>query len=198
MRVWSIQPQDVWESLYENGIWRAQESFVYKEWRFAYQWMMQHLGQRISPSPVENIVPIWVWRLWRGSKQPRPDLRFAGHLPKGTAGVRMELEMPEDQLLLSDFDLWHYVLNYFYLPSSQRDAQKFDARIKKAGLDYYRTKPLPDANFHAEIERSWERVFDIDRPKSAYARKREDKIIQGVTWELKLSDVQAVTQFIAR
>jgi hypothetical protein len=36
-------------------------------------------------------------------------------------GVRLELEIPDGTALLSDFSLWHYPLNYWYLPSTGED-----------------------------------------------------------------------------
>ena len=46
-------------------------------------------------------------------------LAVCGHLPKGERGVRLELQVADDRVLLSDFDLWHYVLNYWYLPETR-------------------------------------------------------------------------------
>jgi hypothetical protein len=33
---------------------------------------------------------------------------------KGEKGVRLTINCPADRVLLSDFSLWHYVLNYWY------------------------------------------------------------------------------------
>ena len=64
-------------------------------------------------------MPIWAWYQWEGSRR-KPDLRASGYLPKGEPGVRLELRVADDRVLLSDFDLWHYVLNYWYLPKSEK------------------------------------------------------------------------------
>jgi hypothetical protein len=50
-------------------------------------------------------------------------------------------------------------------------------------------KPLPDRGAHEIIERSWERMFDPRWTNRAVTRKRAEKIIQAVLWELWLDDV---------
>ncbi len=42
---------------------------------------------------------------------------------------RLKLECPADRVLLSDYSLWHYVLNYWYLPSSEADGDAFERDI---------------------------------------------------------------------
>jgi hypothetical protein len=112
--------------------------------------------------------------------------------------VRIELEIGDNRVLLSDFQLWHYALNYWYLPASVRDGQEFDAELKAAGVCYYRTKPVPDVKLHARIERSWERIFDLGWSSRAFTAKRAERTIQGVVWDIWLGDIRGVTEFTAR
>jgi hypothetical protein len=125
----------------------------------------------------------------------RPDLRFSNFLEKGTRGVRLEIDIPDEQVVLSDFDKWHYVLNYWYLEENEEDGELFDKEIKKRGLDYYQQKPLPDPYYHQKIVDSWKRIFDIE------SRNEEEKrslSIQATFWELKLEQVRKVDFFVAR
>jgi hypothetical protein len=47
--------------------------------------------------------------------------------------VRLELEYPDERALLSDFSLWHHVLNYWYLPSSEADGDRFESALADHG-----------------------------------------------------------------
>jgi len=156
------------------------------------------MEMRLGPRTHDDQMPVWVWRQWDGARRSRPDLRSRGHLPTGTQGVRIEVELDEGRVLLSDFELWHYALNYWYLPTSVRDGREFDRKLKTAGLCYYRTKPLPNIEHRVQIERSWERIFDLRWENRAFTAKREDKTIQGVVWEIRRDDVRDVVEFIAR
>ena len=72
-------------------------------------------------------MPIWVWWQWWADRR-RPDLRASGFLPKGVRGIRVECRVKEDQVLLSDFELWHYILNYWYLPKSEKSGESFEKK----------------------------------------------------------------------
>lgn len=126
-------------------------------------------------------MPVWLWCAWRGSAQPKPDLRATGHLPKGTLGVRIELEICESRVLRSDFELWHYVLNGWYLPQAPQDEREFDT--------------APDAR---RIKQSWQRIFELGWRDRRYVAARTQRAIQGVCWELRPEDVVDAKSFVAR
>lgn len=127
-----------------------------------------------------------------------PDLRASGHLPSGTAGVRLELEVDPDEVLLSDFDLWHYVLNYWYLPTSASDGNRFQRELAAVGLSFYRSRPLPDAKYHDEIVSSWDRIFALDWSQRGLASPRKRKAIQACMWEIRPEMVRRRREFTAR
>ena len=39
------------------------------------------------------------------------------HVPSGTRAVRLEFLTRADDILCSDFEAWHFALNYWYLPN---------------------------------------------------------------------------------
>ena len=118
--------------------------------------------------------------------------------PSGSNLVRLKFEFPEEQVLVSDFMLWHHPLNYFYLPSSERDDQRFNRELSKRGLDHHRSKPLPDPHWHGEIVKSWDRIFDLDWEDEYIASPLPEKSLQGVFWELEWERVLEVREFKAR
>ena len=131
--------------------------------------------------------PIWFWH------SPKPDLRHAAHLPRGERGLRIELELPLQQLLLLDFETWHCVLNRWHLSLSWRESRDWDRRTR--GHDQYRNV-LP-APLEAELQTTWERIFDLELMN----RNRlwgPVNSIQGVVGQVALSHVRNVEEFIAR
>ena len=87
------------------------------------------------------------------------------------------------------FEAWHFALNYWYLPKDHADGRRFDAQLRRRGLDFYRTKPLRDRWAHAAIERSWDRIFTI---------RRNAKSVQACLWEVPVSAVTDITVFTGR
>lgn len=192
MRVWTIQQYGAWETFQATGVLRANPAFIDSDFVPAYRWLVQQMAQRVGPPPHGVTFPVWVWVQCEDRQRARPDLRQAGHLLRGQQGVRLECDMPEHGVLLSDFDHWHYVLNNWYLPRNDADEQQFTERCPSTGP----VSPVCQAAKQA----SWERIFDIEwpGPDGDYPVYREAKSIQGVVWEIQREQVRAVQSFIAR
>jgi hypothetical protein len=106
-------------------------------------------------------------------------------------------------VLLSDFELWHYVLNYWYLPKTEKDGETFEEQLTCTGLSLpgcSHQRPLPHAAFRRKIENSWERIFDSSwtDPGHKIVPPAKNRSIQGTMWELLLEDVVESKLFIAR
>ncbi|MDQ5823417.1 MAG: DUF3841 domain-containing protein [Chloroflexota bacterium] len=103
----------------------------------------------------------------------------------------MEFEVDAKRVLLSDFDLWHYVINYWYIHRREAEDTAFEHLLKARGLDYYTMKPLPDPAYHRRIEESGERIFDIEW-QSDFVRPEglSGASIQATLWELPLECAQ--------
>lgn len=192
MKLWSIQTDLAWKRLRDLGTLQSDRALVDSYFVGAYQWLVEQMRQRIGPPPPGVEYPMWAWVQYDGVGKPRPDLRHAEHLLPGEPGVLLEYECPAQEVLRSDYDTWHYVLNNWYLPSDGADEQAFRGRWRSL------ITKNPDAA--AAKQASWQRIFDLDwcDPKQDYASPREAKRIQGSLWELRLNQVKSVRPFVAR
>jgi len=200
MRLWTVQSAGVWSKLRSTGLVRSDARRVLRRYRLAYKWMARQMEERLGSRPSVKALPLWAWYQWGGAACRKPDLRACGYMPKGESCVRIEFEVSDRLVLLSDFDLWHYVLNYWYLPRSLQDAADFDAELSRRGLSCYETKPLPDRTCHRMVAASWNRIFDLNWADKArkIAQPRADKCIQATLWELTRDQVTRVRFFQAR
>lgn len=207
MLVWTIQPLHVWEMLQRDGIiygpgpdliGLVDESW---QWQNAHAWMSEQMERRIGKRPGPNIYPLWAWVQWRDAAHPKPDLRNPGHLAPGTRGVRLACEISDEQILLSDFMLWHHALNYGYLSLDQAEEEAFEAELALCGLSRMPGGPLSDPHFHQRILDSWQRIFDLERIHNAGwlgDQTRDGKVIQGTFWLLSRDQVREITVFTSR
>ena len=203
MIVWSNLTAEAWDVLQQKGILRAACQHVDSDFLPAYIWMAEQMERRLAvPRPSKDMMPIWVWSQWWGGRR-KPDLRATGHLPKGTRGVRIECKVSDERVLLSDFELWHFVLNYGYLPKTEKEEEKFERELTAAGLSLTGCSlrnPLSNDEYREKIEKSWERIFDLTwtDPHHAIVTRTKDRSIQGTMWELWLDDVVDSKDFKAR
>lgn len=194
MRLWTIQPLAVWQILERDGVFHtdpAQSSFK-DDYPEGCDWIVRRLRRHAGPESEGCVLPIWAWYQWRGVARAKPDLRAIRYELEGD-WVRLEVEVENDHVLLSDFHVWHYCMSYWYLPSSGRDDRRFNKELRLRGLNYHRTKPLPDAVYYARIEQSWERVFDLDWKGPDGGFDNETRWVQAVFWELRLEQVREVS-----
>lgn len=186
MRLWTVQPKDLYEKLLKEKVVRCRIEF--SEWvnepnfRKAYDWMVWQMEQRIGKAPEGVQYPIWAWHTLAG-KNKKPDLRGTEFRYHTGEQVCIELEIPEHEVLLSDEGDWHIVLNDSYCAS---DTENFDN-------EYEWFDSLSDEEKEIVKRKSWEQIFDViheDGTTTMY--------IQATFWELRLEYVKNVRFFKGR
>jgi hypothetical protein len=146
LKLWTIQTIEAWNELQTTGTLRCKEELIdLEDFNPAYKWM----------------ISLWAWYQWKDDKHKRPDLRSNGFAPKGEKSVFIELNAPDETVLLSDFNTWHHTLGYWYIPLNELDDEKFTKELEEVSLDYHKINPLPEP-YHSKILKSWEIVFDLD------------------------------------
>ena len=182
MTLWTTQQKEFYDELMQNGVaFCRQLSDLGRDMELAYRWMANQMRKRIGEPPMPEIqYTVWAWFQYGSGKWRKPPLSqetmSCGNSPSSVE-VMMELHVPDNQALLSDFDLWHIPLNYSaYLVHPK--LRRFNRMVNRYGY-----KQLP--NYPPELQeiyfRSWEKIFDI-RPnhKSSYT-----KYIQATLWWVK-------------
>jgi hypothetical protein len=193
MILWTIQDMKAWDRLQREGALRADGRRVSPYYRHAYLWMSDQMRLWLPPHPAR--FPLWGWCHWQGVNQRRPDLRASGHLTKGTTGVRIEFELPEGSVLLSDFDSWHCVLNRHFLSINEKEDDAFARELERADVEWRWPYPEP---FHARVVSSWQRIFDLQAGDAQWCGPPSRRTIQATFWELTTPQIRRVDIFKAR
>ncbi|KJW11790.1 hypothetical protein VC81_11165 [Levilactobacillus spicheri] len=182
MIMWTVQPMAVYRQLERDGVFRC--DITQSAWQdapefmAAYRWMRHQMERRIGPAPVADAYPIWGWyrRDWQ---HKRPDFRYYRDYEDQ---VCLEIDVPEEQVLLSDFETWNGILNEGYLSGARNEAE-FDA-----GEAWY--DALPAQRKQRELHRSWTRVFEIGPVHDPSWWIGKD--VQGCIWELRREQIKHV------
>jgi hypothetical protein len=186
IRLWSFQTEEAVQELQQTGYLIGRREFIETDFIPAYDWLRQQMIHKIGPPPVPDQYPMWAWY-----QHPGSDLEVSQHFPPSPR-VRVDLEIDPKDVVLSDFISWHYVLNYWYLSNSETDHNRFEQELHRHNLDYHRTKPLPDPQYHGMIEQSWNKIFDINYVTDT---PPERKSIQATFWKLTIDHVREVHRF---
>ena len=163
-----------------------------------YDWMRDAMKTRIGEPSVQHCMPIWAWYQWQSQTKKKPDLRYSGHLEAGTHAVRLEIIKDIDDVVLSDFILWHTPYCYKnYIPYNQNDELKMESLINSLHLQDTDFFDYPD-HLKSIIRKSWDHIFDLNFPNLEYTDPLAQKSIQATFWSLHMEEVVKVQEFIAR
>ena len=196
MRLWTSQTIEFYNELMEKGIaYCTRVSEFAQENDFAYRWIAEQTRKRIGEPPMPEIkLPVWAWYQYDSAKSNKPP-KSPRNIQEGVSAY-MEIELPDNEVVLSEYNNWHAVLNLCPLTNWKRIGKKTDLLDKKAGrlLDF-NEYPI---EIQKEIENSWEAIFDLDRRDKDVGRKhKRNRSIQATFWMLKLEHIISI-EFLER
>jgi len=176
MRLWTRQHVSVWEEIMKVGCYFAKKEHIelkndtisdyYLE---LYHWYIRR-AEKIVPRERNDQYPIWASTSYKDRLQVVEDTYL------------LELEVPEDCVVVTDFDKWGYVVNYWYVPEDKEDERKHNEELEKMGIgDESAIVMGHKGNFYPllrdKILKSWDRIFEIE--------KHDCVMTQATLWEIK-------------
>ncbi len=176
MRVFTRQSQKILDVLKTEGVYLAREAFIrdknqeitdfylslyrwlslqYKSRSYAYAKRIEELkalGLLEAEPNQDFLYPIWL------------ALSEAQKLPLAEGTVSLELEVPDDELLILDYNKWGYRVNHLYIPKDSKDRQAHLEELERQGIKDESALSGSKGNFYPllkqKIIKSWDRVFD--------------------------------------
>ena len=187
MILWTSQEEAVYNELLKTGVYRCDLNLSpMKDCRKQYDWLVRQMKQRIGPPPEQVTYPVWALYQQDG-KHRKPDLRRE-RWAFGCDGERfacIEIEIPDRDVLLSDFDAWCMLLSDFLISDTEQEGCCLEAQYEA----------LSPSEKRRMKEKNRERVFDLSPLNNGWARRGYE--IQATFWELRLEQVRDVRFFRA-
>lgn len=187
MILWTSQEEAVYNELLKTGVYRCDLNLSpMKDCRKQYDWLVRQMKQRIGPPPEQVTYPVWAI-YQQDDKRRKPDLRRE-RWEVGCDGERfacIEIEIPDRDVLLSDFDAWCMLLSDFLISDTEQEGCCLEAQYE--ALSPSEKRRMKDKN--------WERVFNLSPLNNGWSRR--GYYIQANFWELRLEQVRDVRFFRA-
>ena len=119
-----------------------------------YKWMVKQMKKRGIQK--DNRFPVWGWYKYHS---PNPGCRVPPI--NGTYGLkswakgqyRLKLRIPDEYVLLSDYDQWHEPLNNMFCGHSDHICRMITLEANKT---------WPQEKIDRLKHKSWEKIFDLD------------------------------------
>lgn len=185
MILWTIQSEEVYRIIEEKGVYHCDISKSgFNSLEKQYRWLAEQMKEKIGEPPEGVEFPVWAWYMWENVKK-KPDLRRErwANGCRGDCFACMEIDIPAEQLVLTDFDTWSLIL----LNALISDTEDEDSRLEE------KYSSLSDADKWKVLSNNWERVFDLTPLNNGWAIRGSS--IQATFWELRKEQIRNVRFF---
>lgn len=205
MTVWHICNLDVFEifekqrflncGTLNNKLFHDPDGGSCQTIKDCYDYMSYRLLKKCPEKPAHALdYPVWVWYKYACDSNKRmPPLKSEDN-PDINDQVRITLDIPDNLVLLSDYNLWHIPLNNGFICNSKEDDEYLTNNVYQNILE--NRYPMTLERFR---ELNWELLFQLDRFLCPYWHGRlvnepdcYGRSIQGVTWVLYWKYVRKV------
>ena len=142
------------------------------------------MTDRIGKPPAGVTYPVWAWYI-RHWKRGKPDLRKErwNWGPGNEEYACLEIEIPDEDVVLFDFDAWIIILNNGLLSDTEEEDKQQEVifiSLSESEQEKYRLA-------------NWQRAFDISPLDSDWITRGES--VQATFWELKKEQIKKVQIF---
>lgn len=196
MILWTIQTEEVYEQLMGSGIYRTDESLSLagdiEDFKLQYDWLADKMRFLVGNPPEGVVYPVWAWHTWEGHRKRR-DMRRRGYGTKGLKLIQMEIDIPDDKVMLTDFDLWVAALHGCNIDiETEADADEDKNNLFTA------VKTERYQEYKEMIIKSWDRCIGCDQKYNDLFMYKGGRSIQATFWELKSDQVKKVWHFTCK
>lgn len=120
MRLWTVQSEAWLNKLRDEGEIECKADMIPDRFYLpAYVWMSNQMKRRLGEKYAAEY-PIWAWAVFDG-KNKRPNLRRMEFRSREYPSVLVEIEVPSDQVLLSDEEGWNGVMSDIFNRNDNSD-----------------------------------------------------------------------------
>ena len=208
MLIYTVQPLAVLLKVIQENVLYSQQiivkarthSDVFLE---AYGWLIPQMRQRVPSAHVPHrSYPWWGWYKY-GDSVLKP--KFSHSYYRGLVKEVTEpyaiitLDIPDENVLLSDYDAWHWVLSKWFFGFQYEETALINAFCKefhllkkkfRHGMYLHQVENYPA--YKEQFQKTWERCFDLDISRKLVRTSKLKQYIQACFWELRRNQIADV------
>lgn len=184
MLLWTVQPREVYEDIMRTGSYHfdATKNPMRNDFESAYEWLEATMERRGIKRSDPSDPLVWAWQIMDGKCYVSPYNKEIWSSDKDE--VLLQINIPDEQVLLSDFDAWHYVLNRWYYDTSGTE-EEWEENQK-----WFKSLPAEEQEIIKKA--SWLKCLDITPMNSEW--RTNGKYVQATFFGLHKDQIEKVLE----
>lgn len=182
MKLVTFQTKEALSVLQKTGILIADTSYLdMKKSTVPYNWIVHEMNKKkIHPESIEQY-PIWAWAKCGAFNAPRKRKNYFGTQQKKL--IKITFEKPDNEVLLSDYMAYSFILNGHIIPQTKEEYRKFLQKMSDSlpalkGFVRQDESGKTVAELFPKIKKTWPRMFRL-----------KSNVWQACVWNIKKSEV---------
>lgn len=190
MKLITFQTMEALKSLINNGELICDEKYIdMKKAGPTYQWVLEKMNEHV-PNKTKSKYPIWCWvKCYNGICPPK----HKGE-PVDEFQVKITFNKKDDEVFITDFRRYSFLLNNVYIPNTLKEKEQFDKKIKRLGITQEELKMYVrhDKYTSHRTDKVYLEICKEIRDTFERCITKDSDILQGCIWNIKLSEVESI------
>lgn len=190
MKLITFQTIDALKSLINNEELICDEKYIdINKAGPTYQWVLEQMNKYV-PNKTKAKYPLWCWaKCYNGICPPK----HKGEPVEGFQ-VKIVFHKKEEDIFITDFRRYSFLLNNVYIPNNLKDKEQFDKKIKELGITQEELKMFvrPDKYKSHRTDKVYLEICKEIRDTFDRCITKDSDILQGCIWNIKLSEVENI------
>lgn len=190
MKLVSFQSMEALKDLVGKGYLEADETRIdRKRMGPTYDWVVEKMSERIGNAHGATY-PLWCWVRFKNGLCPP---KHKGP-PVPGFDVKITFNKPREEVFVTDFRRYSFVLNNLYIPDSRLDQAAFDQELRVHDItpDELRAVVRRDQFASHRTDEAFMRICREIRDSFDKCISDESDVLQGCVWRIGLDEVEKI------
>lgn len=142
------------------------------------------------PNKYDGKYPIWCWVKFKNGICPP---KHKGEPVKGF-DVKITFNKPEEEVFITDFRRYSFLLNNVYIPKDLKDKENFDKELLKYNItkDELKAYVRPDKFETHRNDKDYLNICKKIHDRFDECITEDSDVLQGCIWRLNLNEVESI------
>ena len=190
MKLVSFQSMEALKYLIKKGYLECDESKINIEKAGpTYSWILEKMNERIK-NPTDTKYPIWCWvRCYNSICPPKHK-----GMPVEGFDIKITFHKPKEEILITDFRRYSFLLNNIYIPTSIEDKRSSQKKLKQYNITLEELKAYVRRDKYKDYRKDKKYLQICKEIRRSFDRciTEDSNILQGCVWRINMNEIEKI------